>query len=176
MLIQLLSRINLNNVRCLFISGVSITQYVKNYSSAILYLETTDQDYARLRHPLTKRTQVLVRIICMRCIHNYTSQIISLYATCTHRIHIATYSFVCHVHTSHTNRNVFVSMPRVYIAYTSQRIRLYATCTYSIVHFLRLPKNINKKICSEVHIDVTGSDIRFRSRARLVQTEADGGG
>ena len=85
---------------------------------------------ARLRSPFMKRTSVFERIIC--------------FVVC---IHIATYSIVCNVHTSHC---LFTSSAS--------------------------PKNISKKICSEAHIDLTGSDIRFRLCSRLVRTEAEDGG
>ena len=47
----------------------------------------------------------------------------------------------------------------VCVVHTSQHIRLYTTCTHHIVHFLRLPQNISKKICREVHMDLTESNI-----------------
>ena len=47
----------------------------------------------------------------------------------------------------------------VCVVHTSQHIRLYTTCTHHIVHFLRLQRNSRQKIFSEVHIDLTDSNI-----------------
>ena len=48
-----------------------------------------------------------------------------LYMRC---IHIATYSFVCNMHTSQTHRNVFVCMPPAKITLSISRSNIFFVC------------------------------------------------
>ena len=100
------------NVICLFIAGVPITQHVKNYISAILYLATTDKYYCTI-------------VIAFDEAHVIVGTS-SLYALHMHR----NVFVVLHVHTSHLYHSVFVCMSRAHFAYTSQCIRLYFTCKH----------------------------------------------
>ena len=107
---------NLNTIICLLISGVPIIHYLKNFILAILYRATADKYYygiaARVSvgaYPLYALYTHRKVFVCKPSAHfAYTSQHIRSYATCTLRIHIATHSLVCHVHTSHTHCNIFV--------------------------------------------------------------------
>ena len=114
---------------------------------------------AGLWSPLTKLTSLWVRLRCMHCTH------------------IATYSFACHVHTSHVHRNVFVFMSRAHFAYTSQRIRLYVTCTlhmhiatYSFVcHVHTSHAHRNVFVCMpRAHFAYTSQRIRCMPREHMV--------
>ena len=140
----------------LTISGVPITQYVKNYVSAILYLATTISIILGVLTPLSKRTSVLLRIRCMRCTHveTFTNEI----------SHISV--------KQQPTMDEYDLWRWLYDYFTAHQHKWQ----YRMVHFLRIPCSIIKKICSEVHIYLTGSGIRFRWRAYLVQTGDDGGG
>ena len=79
--------------------------------------------------PLKKRATVLVRKLYIRCM------------LCTH---IARYSCVCHVYTSHTHRNVAVCIPRAHIAlYTLSAFHRISARRFAVMSTLILPATIS---------------------------------
>ena len=84
--------------------------------------------------------RVSVGTYLLYALYTHTQQRIRLYAMCTHRIHIATYYFVCDVHTSHTHRNVIVCMPLAHIAFsTSSTFHRIPARSFTVKSTLILP-------------------------------------